>query len=257
MKNTRPIRITRFKDGSSSIVEDEVIVDTFLSISLNGKHVASFICSPGFEEEAAIGYLFSSGILTSVGQFKKASFKEYNVDVITTEPVATPALSANVITTACGVPEEWLKLRKGFKLPRVGSHLKVSSKVITSAARKLNEMSDVFKRTGGTHAAAMFKPDGELVFSTEDVSRHVALDKVIGKTLLMRTNFEGVFLVSTGRLASDMVVKAVYAGIPIVTSIAAPFSSGIQLAEATGITLVGFVRGERMNVYTYPERITQ
>ncbi|WXG43577.1 MAG: formate dehydrogenase accessory sulfurtransferase FdhD [Promethearchaeati archaeon SRVP18_Atabeyarchaeia-1] len=255
MKNTRPIRITRIKDGNSLSVEDEVIVDTFLGVSLNGKHIASFICSPGDEEEAAIGYLFSSGILGSISQIKETSFKEYNVDVITTEPIPTPALSASVIISACGVPEEWLKLRRGFKLPKIESDLKVGSNVVTSAARKLNELSEVFRRTGGTHAAALFKTDGELVFSIEDISRHVALDKVIGKALLTGANLKALFLVSTGRLASDMVVKAVYAGIPIVSSIAAPFSSGIQLAEATGITLVGFVRGERMNIYTYPERI--
>jgi formate dehydrogenase accessory protein FdhD len=126
---------------------------------------------------------------------------------------------------------------------------------VISAARKLNEISDNFKRTGGTHAAAIFKPNGELIFGTEDISRHVALDKVIGKALLGKIDLRETFLVSTGRLASDMVVKAVYVGIPIVASIAAPLSSGIQLAEATGVTLVGFVRGERMNIYSYPERI--
>jgi len=87
------------------------------------------------------------------------------------------------------------------------------------------------------------------------VSRHVAIDKVIGKGLMTKIDLRNGFLVSTGRLASDMVVKAVYAGIPIVASLAAPFNSGIQLAEATGITLVGFVRGKRMNVYTRVERI--
>ena len=255
MKNIRPISITRIKDGNKLLAEDEVIVDTFLKVSLNGKHVASFICSPGLEEEAAIGYLFSSGILTSLGQFKKTTFKEYNVDVITTEGIPPPTVNAAVITSACSVPEEWLKLRKGFKLPKVESEIKVNSRTVILAVRKLNEISEAFKRTGGTHAAAIFKPEGELVFGAEDISRHVALDKVIGKTLLERIVLRETFLVSTGRLASDMVVKAVYVGIPIVASIAAPLSSGIQLAEETGVTLVGFVRGERMNVYSHPERI--
>jgi FdhD protein len=256
MKNIRSTRVTRIKENTSSVIEDEVIVDTFLSVSVNGEHVVSFICSPGFEEEAALGYLFSSGILKTTKSIKKLSREEYNVDIQTTEPIAVPKSGADLITSACGVPDEWLKLRKGFKLPKVESDLKVSSRVITLAARKLNESSEVFRRTGGTHAAALFRIDGQLFFGVEDVSRHVAVDKVIGKALLADQSLSELFLMSTGRLASDMVSKAVYTGIPIVASMAAPFDSGIQLAEATGITLIGFVRGERMNIYAYPERIT-
>jgi FdhD protein len=248
--------ITRIKDGISSDVEDEVIVDTFLTVSLNGSHVASFVCLPGSEEEAATGYLFSAGILTSIAQVKNVNKREYNVDVQTTEPISTSVHSENVITSACGTPEEWLKLRKGFNLPKVESSLRVKSTIVTTAMRQLNELSDVFRRTGGTHAAAFFEPNGQLLCSAEDVSRHVAIDKVIGKGLMTKVNLKNGFLVSTGRLASDMVIKAVYAEIPVVASLAAPFNSGIQLAEATGITLVGFVRGERMNVYTHVERVT-
>jgi FdhD protein len=256
MKNTHKTKVTRVNENTSSVIEDEVIVDTFLSVSLNGEQVVSSICSPELEEEAAVGYLFSTGTLKTTRSIKKVSRDGYNVDIQTTEPISAPKASAAMITSACGVPDEWLKLRKGFKLQRIESNLKVASRVITSAARQLNERSEVFKRTGGTHAAALFRRDGQLYFSVEDVSRHVAVDKVIGKALLSNQSLGELFLMSTGRLASDMVSKAVYAGIPIVASIAAPFDSGIQLAKATGITLVGFVRGERMNVYTHPERIT-
>ncbi|WXG46206.1 MAG: formate dehydrogenase accessory sulfurtransferase FdhD [Candidatus Atabeyarchaeum deiterrae] len=256
MKNIRRTKIVRIKEGNPSVVDDEVIVDTFLSVSLNGKHITSFICSSGFEEEAAIGYLFSTGILSSFSLVKKTSHKGYDVDVQTMEPVSVPDLNATLITSACGVPEEWLKLKKGFKLPKVESDLRVKSTAILSAMRQLNESSEIFRKTGGTHAAALFKQDATLIFSVEDVNRHVAIDKVIGKALMMKTDLLNSFLASTGRLASDMVVKAVYASIPVVASIAAPFISGIQLAETTGITLIGFVRGERMNVYSHPERIT-
>jgi FdhD protein len=256
MKNTRKTKVTRINEKTSSIIEDEVIVDTFLSVSLNGEHVVSLICSPGFEEESAVGYLFSTGTLKTAESIKKLSRDVYNIDVQTTELIAAPKANAGLITSTCGVPDEWLKLRKGFTLPKVESNLKVASRVITSAARQLNERSEVFRRTGGTHAAALFRTNGQLYFGVEDVSRHVAVDKAIGKAFLSNQSLSELFLMSTGRLASDMVSKAVYTGIPIVTSIAAPFDSGIQLAEASGITLVGFVRGERMNVYTHPERIT-
>jgi FdhD protein len=256
MKNIRKAKVTRVKGNTTSIIEDEVIVDTFLSISLNGEQVSYFICLPGLEEEAAIGYLFSTGTLKSIKNIEKISHDEYNVNIQTTEPTHAPKPSLGLITSSCGVPDEWLQLRKGFKVPRVESNLKVPSRVITSAARQLNERSDIFRRTGGTHAAALFRKDGQLFFCAEDVSRHVAVDKAIGKAMLSNENPTELFLTSTGRLASDMVSKAAYVGIPIVSSIAAPFDSGIQLAETTGITLIGFVRGERMNIYTRPERIT-
>jgi len=256
MKNIRKTKATRVKENNISVIEDEVIVDTFLSVSLNGEHLISFICSPGYEEEAAVGYLFSTGILKKMGNIKKLSHEEYNVDVQIAESIPMPRSQTALISSACGVPDEWLKLRKGFEMPKVESDLKVNSNVITSAAKQLNERSEVFRRTGGTHAAALFKTEGELFFGVEDVSRHVAVDKAIGKALLANQSLSQLFLMSTGRLASDMVSKAVYTGIPIVASIAAPFDSGIQLAEATGITLIGFVRGERMNIYAHPERIT-
>nr|MDO8100042.1 formate dehydrogenase accessory sulfurtransferase FdhD [Candidatus Njordarchaeota archaeon] len=255
MKNIRKMKVTRVKENNFSVMEDEVIVDTFLSVSLNGEHLISFICSPGYEEEAAVGYLFSAGILKKIKSIEKLSREEYNVDIQTIEPIVMPKSRTTLITSACGVPDEWLKLRKGFEMPKVESDLKVNSNVITSAAKQLNERSEVFRRTGGTHAAALFRTDGELFFGVEDASRHVAVDKAVGKALLANQSLSELFLMSTGRLASDMVSKAVYAGIPIVASIAAPFDSGIQLAEATGITLIGFVRGQRMNIYTHPNRI--
>ncbi len=255
MKNIQRRRIIRIREGSSSIVEDEVVFDTFLSVLLNGEHIVSLVCLPGNEEKAAIGYLFSTGILKSISKIEKISHSGYKVNVQTSEQFLKPNLKTNLITSTCEVPEEWLKLRKGYKLPKVNSIIRVNSTSITSAKRQLDKACVTYRKTGGTHAAAVFTPEGSLICSIEDISRHVAVDKVIGTGLMEKIDLTEVFLVTTGRLASTTVAKAVYAGIPIVASISAPFNSGIQLAEDLGITLIGFVRGRRMNIYTHPERI--
>ena len=113
----------------------------------------------------------------------------------------------------------------------------------------------IYRATGGTHGAALADKDGTLHFIAEDVGRHNAVDRVIGKGLEEGFHFEGAMLVCSGRLTSDLVLKAAVARLPVVASISAAVDSGIELADAAGISLVGFVRGARMNVYTHPNRL--
>jgi len=115
-------------------------------------------------------------------------------------------------------------------------------------------MSKVFKTTGGTHSAAIFE-NGKLIAFAEDVGRHNAVDKVIGMAALGKTDFSKSVLVSSGRQPANMVLKAARVGIPIIASIAAPIYSGIEAARKTGVTLICFVRGQRINVYSNPERV--
>ena len=113
----------------------------------------------------------------------------------------------------------------------------------------------LYRETGGCHGAALFDMEGSLLSVKEDIGRHNAIDKVIGEMLLKKQDFENVFLTSTGRLTGDSVLKAIRAKIPIVASLSAAIESGIRLAVGYGITLIGFARGSRMNIYSHPERI--
>jgi formate dehydrogenase accessory protein FdhD len=119
----------------------------------------------------------------------------------------------------------------------------------------MNTIAKGFKETGGLHDSGIFKSDGTMLAFSEDVGRHNTVDKVIGAASLARVNFGECFMIITGRVPGDMIYKAAKVGLPIVASVAAVLNSGISSAEKANIALVGFVRGKRMNVYTYPERI--
>jgi formate dehydrogenase accessory protein FdhD len=133
--------------------------------------------------------------------------------------------------------------------------LTVKAEVVFNSVNQLNFKAELFRKTGGVHAAAIHKADGSLVALAEDVGRHNAVDKVIGIAALKQTSFRECFLASSGRLSGDVVFKAAKVGLPIIASLAAPLSSGVEMAEAANLTLAGFVRGKRMNIYCYPERI--
>ncbi|MCJ7560285.1 formate dehydrogenase accessory sulfurtransferase FdhD, partial [Candidatus Bathyarchaeota archaeon] len=129
------------------------------------------------------------------------------------------------------------------------------AEVVFNSVNQLNFKAELFRQTGGVHAAAIYKADGSLIALAEDVGRHNAVDKVIGIAALKQTSFGECFLASSGRLSGDVVFKASKVGLPIVASLAAALDSGIAMAEAANLTLAGFVRGKRMNIYTFDNRM--
>jgi FdhD protein len=169
---------------------------------------------------------------------------------------------SRVVDTTCGISSPWRKVIKESldKADVKGAiqleNIKVSASIIFSAIKKMQTETPLYRETGGCHGAAIFDINGNLISVKEDIGRHNAIDKVIGEMLLKEHNFKDVFLTSTGRLTGDSVLKAIRAKIPIVASISAAIESGIRLAVGYGITLIGFARGSRMNIYSHPERIT-
>jgi FdhD protein len=131
----------------------------------------------------------------------------------------------------------------------------VKAETIQNSVNRLNFIAETFRKTGGVHVAAIYRGDGELVAFAEDVGRHNAVDKTIGICASNKTDFSQCFLALSGRLTGDIVYKAARIGLPILASLAAAIDSGIGIAKDVGITLIGFVRGKRMNVYSFPERI--
>jgi FdhD protein len=160
-----------------------------------------------------------------------------------------------LVTGVCGPEESALGAWQACDLPPVDSTFSITPTAVTQAIQQLNTKMDIYRTTGGTHGAALADKGGTLHFIAEDVGRHNAVDRVIGKGLDADIDFGAMILVCSGRLTSDLVLKAAVARIPVLASISAAVDSGVELADAAGISLVGFVRGARMNVYTHPDRL--
>jgi len=244
--------------------EDFVAEERPLHIFLNQAHYVTILCSPTNLKELAIGHLLSEGVLKSVDEIQEIRLEKgekcrlrlrAGIDVEKRVSVSQPF--ARLIVSACGSPDYWplSKLIDRLDLPKVPLGLNIKAEVISQSVKRLNTLAETFRKTGGVHVATLYTAEGKLVTFMEDVGRHNAVDKVVGVGALKRLDFEECFLASSGRLTGDIVLKLARMRVPAVASLAAVVSSGVEVAERTGVTLIGFVRGKRMNVYTYPERI--
>jgi FdhD protein len=245
---------------TSKKVADYVAEEKPLHLFLNTTYWATILCSPSNLKEMSVGHLLSEGILKSIAEIEEVNLKEtegscyvkLKAEVNADERLSLSRLHQRVVTSACGDQSTYQYKRKPAK---VTSNLKVKAKVVFNSVNQMNFKAEVFRQTGGVHAAAIYTADGSMVALAEDVGRHNAVDKVIGMAALKQTLFGECFLTSTGRLSGDIVFKASKVGLPIVASLGAALDSGVAMAEAANLTLAGFVRGKRMNIYTCDERI--
>ena len=244
--------------------EDFVAEERPLHVFLNQTHYVTILCSPTNLKELAIGHLLSEGVLKSVDEIQELRLEKgekcrlkLKPDIDVEKRVSVSQPFARLIVSACGSPDYWplSKLIDRLELLKVPLGLSVRAEVISQSVKRLNTLADAFRKTGGVHIAALYTAEGKLVTFMEDVGRHNAVDKVVGVGALKRLDFEECFLASSGRLTGNIISKLARMRVPVVASLTAAVSSGIEVAERTGVTLIGFVRGKRMNVYTYPERI--
>lgn len=257
--SSQPARVEKvnLRTRTREVVEEPVAMEAPVSIYVNEEHVITLLATPELQKELALGWLFDEGILRSLDEIDDVHVKENDVKVKTNVDLKMRLKAATMmklVSTACGSIREFLKLLDRIAMPFVKSDYGIEAQDVLVMARELNERSKTFKLTGGTHSAALFC-DEKLVTFAEDVGRHNAVDKVIGMGILSKVNMGKCTLICSGRMTVDMVLKAARVGIPIVASIAAPTYSAITAAEKTGVTLACFIRGQRLNVYSYPERI--
>jgi len=245
---------------TSKKVADYVAEEKPLHLFVNTTYWATILCSPLNLKEMAVGHLLSEGILKSTAEIEEINLKEtegtcyvkLKAEVNVDERLSLSRLHQRIVTSACGEQSIYQYQRKPAKIT---SNLTVKAEVVFNSVNQLNFKAEVFRKTGGVHAAAIYTADGSLIALAEDVGRHNAVDKVIGMAALKKTRFGKCFLTSTGRLSGDIVFKASKVGLPIVASLGAALDSGVAMAEAANLTLAGFVRGKRMNIYCSPERI--
>jgi FdhD protein len=265
-------RTIRIRDGVVTSRPDTLVAEEPLEIRLNGKPLAITMRTPGDDFALAAGFLVSEGVLHAGSQVRSivycAGAKEdgtntYNVvDVALADGVPVPdiTLERNVYTTSsCG-----LCGKASLDAVRTTAHfpiadtppVRVEPALLAGLPDRLRAAQRVFDRTGGLHAAALFSPEGELLDIREDVGRHNAVDKLVGRALTDdRLPLSRSILLVSGRASFELAQKAVMAGIPVLAAVSAPSSLAVDLATETGLTLVGFLRGNNMNVYAGDERI--
>ncbi len=246
--------------------KDFVAEETPLHIFLNQTHYVTILCSPNQLKELAVGHLISEGVLKSAEEIKEIRFEEggkcvvrLKKDVDADKRVSAALPFARLIVSACGSTDYWplSKLIDRLHISKVPSSLQVEARVILDSVKQLNMIAETFRKTGGVHIAAAYSSKGELRTFAEDVGRHNAVDKVIGACVLGKLDFNDCFFASSGRLSGDIVLKAARMKVQAIASLTAALNSGIEIAQHMGVTLIGFVRGKRMNIYTYPERISE
>ncbi|NOZ82699.1 MAG: formate dehydrogenase accessory sulfurtransferase FdhD [Euryarchaeota archaeon] len=246
MHNMRPyIRVRVWRNGRE--VLDEVARERELRMLVNGMQVALLRLSPGHERELAYGYCLGEGLIKHADEVEEVRLEESELHVRLRHQ---PGELERYISSDCVSGWRSSIRRHGIK---VSSTASFRAEQLAQWMKLMQELSLVWKSTGGVHTAMLASPGGYML--VEDVSRHIAVDKVIGMALLEGTEFSDACLLTSGRVPGDMVVKAARAGIPVVASRTAPLFSGILSAEQTGVTLVGFLRGSRMNIYTHPGRL--
>jgi len=246
--------------GKAQKTTDYVAEEKPLHIFLNRTRYVTVFCSPSNLKELAVGHAISEGVVKSIEEIEGTDLKEeeevcrinLKPDIKLDERLKLSKHFSRVIFSACGSRTPY---QPTLGLLRIESDLNVKAETVSNGVNRLNFMAETFRKTGGVHVGAIYKSDGTLVAFAEDIGRHNAVDKVIGACALKGIELGECFLALSGRLTGDIVLKAARVGLPIVASLAAAIDSGITIASDANLTLVGFVRGKRMNIYTYPNRI--
>ncbi|KJK52065.1 formate dehydrogenase [Lentzea aerocolonigenes] len=264
-------RVVRLVDDAATARPDTLAVEEPLEIRVRGKSLAVTMRTPGDDFDLAAGFLVSEGVVRNPSDIANIRYcagatadgsNTYNVlDVGLADGVAPPdpSIERNFYTTSsCGLcgKASLDAVRTTATWQVAADPIRLDPKLITEFPAKLRVAQRVFDKTGGLHAAGLFDAAGNLLCLREDVGRHNAVDKVVGwATRNGRLPLTGTVLMVSGRASFELVQKAVMAGIPVLTAVSAPSSLAADLAEEMGVTLVGFLRGTSMNVYTGGHRL--
>ncbi|AEF93371.1 Protein fdhD [Desulfotomaculum nigrificans CO-1-SRB] len=255
--NKTTIDIVKIKGDKIFRTQDTIVQEVPITLFLNGKEFVTLVCSPQNLEELAVGFLCSEGLLQSPDDLKDLKIDEEKgvIYVEAIEGEAEGRFLKRYITSCCGRGRPiFYYVNDAKSMNKVTTNLLVTPGQVWDLSDRLEEMSVLFKETGGVHNAALCTPT-EVILFYEDVGRHNAVDKIFGRAFLNDIPLEDKILVFSGRVSSEIVIKVGKMGLPMIISRSAPTSLGLEMAEKLGITVVGFAKGERMNVYTYPERV--
>ncbi len=242
-----------YKNNGNSFEEHEdfIALEKRVRVAVNGKEVLSLYCTPLMIRELVVGMFMTEDIIKGEWCTERMTIDyadEVLVDIPAEGEVATDGA---VITSGC---IGGITFPKRLSLQKLRDNFTISAEKIKAIYRKFHNASELYKLTGCVHSAALSN-SSEILCLAEDIGRHNAVDKVIGYTIMENASFEGTIMLASGRLSSEIVSKCARWGIPVIASRTSPTSLAVEIAEKSGVTVVGFIRADRLNVYTHPQRI--
>jgi FdhD protein len=248
----KDIKFRQFRSGELTDVEADIIVEKPVVLYVNGSSWLTFMCTPNYLEALAVGFLFNEGVIKTVDQIA-------DIHVCDNGDIIDIWLHHKVEK-----PEEWKRTSGctgGYTAidaasinPRISNGSSIAANQIRSLVERLFDSQELYRKSGGVHTSILTDGD-RLAILAEDVGRHNSLDKIAGRFLLEGVEFNQKLLLTTGRISSDMLQKAARIGAGIVISRTSPTSMSVDLADKWGITLIGYARRDRFNLYTHPVRI--
>lgn len=262
---SKTIEIQRAKNGKLKSLRDVVSIEEPLEIRI--KHggspqpISVTMRTPGHDAELALGFLFTEGILKHANEVVHINQVDTNiieVGVRTDVVLNLESQSRKFYTTSsCGVCGKSSLEAVRVRVKHNDSEFSISQKVLTGLPKLARQAQAEFEATGGIHASTLFDAEGNLLLTREDVGRHNALDKAIGRLFQQdKLPSSKTILLVSGRASFELVQKAAVAGIPVMAAIGAPSSLAVDLAKECGICLIGFLKADRFNIYSHPQRIT-
>jgi FdhD protein len=252
------VPVVKFDGGTRTESTDLVVTEFPLTIYLNGDEVVTLLCTPEKLDCLALGFLESEGLLASRDEVAKLVVDKAKGRVWIESPLerksAKDMLGRRLVPSGCGRGASFYSITDAASRPKVSSTVTVKADVLMNLMREFQRRSSLYRATGGVHSAALC--DGErIVVFCEDIARHNAVDKVFGQCLLSGVIAADRALLTSGRVSSEILLKAAKRGVPFVVSRSAPTSLALRLAGETGVAVVGFVRGSRLAVFANTWRI--
>lgn len=256
--------ILRVKEGKVEELVDQVATEKTFTLYVNGEVLISLLCTPTELDSMAVGFLLSEGFLMphnresllSVDVDEVAASVAVRIDGSAENPLENKQelFRRKTISSGCGQGVTFTGAQALSELPMNRTPLSISPGLIQNLLSDFKDISDLHANTGGVHSAALVDRNRISMFS-EDLGRHNAVDKLIGKAFLAGISMDNKILISSGRVSGEIMTKIIRSRIPVLISRAAPTCMSVSYAEDHGITLIGFARGNRMNIYSHPWRI--
>jgi FdhD protein len=258
MQDTFSYNVFEFSDGCFNKTSITAIQEIPFTIYLNEQEVVTLLCTGKDPVSLAVGFLKSDGLLTNRNELKEVQIEKESDRIIahvftTHDPLASHRMR-RAITSGCGKGTNFAQNMEEISHVSITSDTRIAPEELFSLMDELNKRSNLYRATGGCHNAALSVPDRLMIFY-EDLGRHNAIDMIQGKTLLEDIHTNDKLIVTTGRIASEILIKAIRIGVPMLASRSAATRLAIDLARKTNMTLIGYVRGQRMTVYNHAGRI--